>query len=97
MDWDPSKWIILALHNLGLVQHLRRAREHDVQEAASYMRHIAQHGVPPESEAMTTWDGEVWDLNRIEDYIRENTGRCVLLIHGFVVDVTTYLGEHVSG
>ncbi|RXW22667.1 hypothetical protein EST38_g3171 [Candolleomyces aberdarensis] len=36
-DWDPSKWIILALSELGLVHGLRRAKKEDVTEAAHYM------------------------------------------------------------
>lgn len=39
---------------------------------------------------------EEWNLARLESYIREGR-RVILLIDGWVVDVTKYLGEHPGG
>lgn len=93
VDWDPSKWIILALYKLGLVTSLRRARNGDLKEAIEYMRRKETLGVV-DVEA-DTWNGEVWNTGQVKEYV-EKLGKCVVIIDGFVVDVTSYLGDHVS-
>lgn len=36
-----------------------------------------------------------WDTMKVKEYAKERIGRCVLVVDGWVVDVTEYLGEHV--
>jgi stearoyl-CoA desaturase (delta-9 desaturase) len=36
-----------------------------------------------------------WDEMKVQEYVRERAGRCVLVIGGWVVDATEYMGEHV--
>lgn len=99
-DWDPSKWIIIALHRLGLVYGLRRAKQEDVSDAARYMHEKHKHGALSESstdESGDDWPGEIWDMDRLEEYQQDKPGKCVVLLDGFVVDVTSYLGDHVCG
>lgn len=50
------------------------------------------------SEVLTDnfWDGKNWDLSRVKDFAEAKPGRCVVVIDGFVIDATSYLGEHVS-
>ena len=97
LDWDPSKWVILGLHHLGLVTGLRRAREHDVREATAYMRHKSHHGsnTYDKEQDENGWQGETWGIEKVEEFVTEKKGRCVILLDGFVVDVTGYLGDHV--
>ncbi|KAF8167389.1 hypothetical protein B0H34DRAFT_681705 [Crassisporium funariophilum] len=95
IDWDPSKWIILALHELGLVTSLRRARHEDLTEAIHYMQQKDALGAM-EAEK-DPWQGAVWNVNQVKSYVQEKTGRCVVLIDGFAVDATTYLAEHPGG
>ncbi|KAJ7597481.1 hypothetical protein C8J56DRAFT_920193 [Mycena floridula] len=94
-DWDPSKWIILLLHRLGLVTGLRRARSDDMTEASAYMKYKTTHGSPPISVEPDV--KELWNLAQVHEYINERPGRCVILLHGFVVDATPYLGDHPGG
>lgn len=42
------------------------------------------------------WAGELWDVDHLRSYIAEKRSRCVVLIDGYAIDVTNYLGEHVS-
>ena len=42
------------------------------------------------------WKGATWDKETLRKYVTEKRNRCVILIDGYVVDVTSYLGEHVS-
>ncbi|EMD32546.1 hypothetical protein CERSUDRAFT_87875 [Gelatoporia subvermispora B] len=116
-DWDPSKWLILLLHELGLASGLRRARDTDVSAA---LEHMAQHeharghmhGFEPgyhaipeggfareEDEPVAAWAGDVWTLQQALEYARagKTVGRCTIIIDGFVVDATAYLGEHPGG
>jgi hypothetical protein len=78
-----------------LATGLRRARDIDVKEASAYMHHKIHHGVSYDSEDSNDWDGNVWDIHMVEEYVKAKPGRCVVLVHGYVVDVTEYLGEHV--
>ncbi|KAJ7161251.1 hypothetical protein C8R43DRAFT_880841 [Mycena crocata] len=95
-NWDPSKWIILALSRLGLVSGLRSVREKDMKEALEYMQFKEKHGVAPSIED-ASWEGEIWDIPRAHDYIKSKPGSCVVLIEDYFVDVTAYLGEHPGG
>ena len=48
-------------------------------------------GVVEETDA---WNGETWNINEVQEYA-EKLGKCVVLIDGFAVDVTSYFGDHV--
>ena len=63
IDWDPSKWIILALYKLSLVTSLRCARNSDLKEAIEYMHRKGTFGVV-EVEA-DTWNGKVWNAGQV--------------------------------
>lgn len=99
LDWDPSKWIILTLHRLGMVTGLRRARETDVQSAIAHMsekeHHHHHHGALAE-EPVEPWTGEVWDPQQVAAHIKKaSKGSCFLLLDGYLIDATSYMGEHV--
>ncbi|SJL06149.1 uncharacterized protein ARMOST_09485 [Armillaria ostoyae] len=94
-DWDPSKWIIIGLHKLGFATGLRRARKDDMLEAVEYMQQKYAYGVPPAED--DHWDGPNWTIDDVQSYIQGTLGRCVLLIDDFVIDATSYMGEHPGG
>ncbi|KDR81080.1 hypothetical protein GALMADRAFT_61389 [Galerina marginata CBS 339.88] len=94
-DWDPSKWIIVALQQLGLVSGLRRASDNDLVQAVHYMKN--KNKLDTTEPEVNTWEGEIWNIDRVKRFAREKTGRCIILIDGFAVDVTPYLGEHPGG
>ncbi|KAL5494752.1 hypothetical protein ACEPAI_213 [Sanghuangporus weigelae] len=122
-NWDPSKWIIVLLHRLGLATGLRRARNEDVKAAEARMRlhghhvpHISfwdytslqassdesstaasQSSMSSSSEDESEWDGPAWDESALRSYVAEKPGRCVVLLDGYAIDVTRYLGEHPGG
>ena len=88
------------MHRLGLVYGLRRAKQEDVSDAARYMHEKHTHGTLGESstdESEDEWQGEIWDMDRLEECQQDKPGKCVVLLDGFVLDVTSYLGEHVCG
>ncbi|KAG1783556.1 hypothetical protein EV702DRAFT_956927 [Suillus placidus] len=96
LDWDPSKWIIAALHFLGLIKGVRRARPQDTHEARFYM-HQKTHRVITDSDSTDEWSGEEWNYKQAKTHVAERPGACLLIIDGFFVDVSKYLGEHPGG
>lgn len=93
LDWDPSKWVIILLHQLGLVRGLRRARKDDLIEALEYM----QHKNESESSQDEEWVGETWSIDQVTEYAVKHEQYCILVVNGYAVDVTSYLGEHPGG
>ncbi|KAF5391852.1 hypothetical protein D9757_001813 [Collybiopsis confluens] len=103
--WDPSSAVILVLHQLGLATGLRQARDADLKEALAYMNHKSLYGVPPEeddderlsSDHLKNEGCQYWTIDAARLYVKERPGRCVVLLNGWVLDVTAYLGEHPGG
>lgn len=124
-EWDPSKWLLMFLHRLGLVWGLRRARAEDIKWAAEDMKRreaARAQGLDPDAEedrgsetdasaehrewvssqgstsdSSGSSEGErAWDFARTLAHAR-STGRCLLVIDGYVVDATKFLGEHPGG
>ena len=99
LDWDPSKWIILALHRLGLVKGLRRAREEDIQLSKSLMdeKYKDGSGIRGQTTGEEEWKGAAWDRSQLENYVQSGqSGRTVLLLDGYVLQVAEYMKEHVG-
>ncbi len=63
-------------------------------EAVEYMQHKHAYGVPLAED--DHWDGPNWTIDDVQLYIQGTLGRCVLLIDDFVIDATSYMGEHVG-
>ena len=42
------------------------------------------------------WEGPVWNEDDLRKYVNAKPGRCVVILDGYVIDVTRYLGEHVG-
>ncbi|TFK26644.1 hypothetical protein FA15DRAFT_587923 [Coprinopsis marcescibilis] len=93
LDWDPSKWIILALYRMGLVSGLRTAREVDIVDCLLY----TQKKRDSIDAATERWEGVIWDHAQLRRYHQENPLNCILLLDGFVLDVTQYIREHPGG
>lgn len=73
--------------------------EEDVREATHYM-HQKYSGdeQSKESSADETedeWQGPVWGANELSESKRDEPSSCLIILDGFVVDVTPYLREHV--
>ncbi|KAJ8496691.1 hypothetical protein ONZ51_g948 [Trametes cubensis] len=107
-DWDPSKWVIILLHSLGLATGLRRARDEEIRVAREHMllKEIAQahtdgqvvgsDSTTGSEEECEDWQGQVWTVEQLAEYAC-GKGRCVLLLDGYAVDATEYLAEHPGG
>ncbi|KAI0354610.1 hypothetical protein OH77DRAFT_1425672 [Trametes cingulata] len=110
LDWDPSKWVILLLHSLGLASGLRRARVEEIRAARDYM--LRKEITPPHTETddlgttsgsgsgseedSEEWEGPIWTGAQLAEQASAE-GRCILLLDGYAVDATEYLTEHPGG
>ncbi|KAG8703703.1 hypothetical protein FRC08_002674 [Ceratobasidium sp. 394] len=110
-DWDPSKWIIWMLHRFTpLVTRVRQARDEDVTRARKWMAYIHAQGKdhlpygwgdldddPLGASARSQVQPlEEWDRARLETYILKGR-RVIVLIDGWIVDITNYMKEHPGG
>ncbi|KAJ3535565.1 hypothetical protein NM688_g6962 [Phlebia brevispora] len=98
LEWDPPKWILLLLQRFGLVSNLRRARQDDVSEAKLYMSLKAFVDAEALEKLYPVDAGEQpsWTLEKAQEYA-DSAGRCLVVIGGYIMDVTAYLGEHPGG
>ncbi|CCL98134.1 uncharacterized protein FIBRA_00128 [Fibroporia radiculosa] len=102
-DWDPSKWAILLLRLTGLASGLKQARPSDISEAQDYMLHkvSAEEYVDSSKGEKSTddWEGDRWTFAEVKSHVEAArlSGRCILIIDGYVIDATSYLGEHPGG
>lgn len=55
-----------------------------------------QHKNESESSQDEEWVGETWTIDQVTEYAVKHERRCILVVNGYAVDVTPYLGEHVS-
>jgi len=97
-DWDPSKWIIFALHNLGLAYGLKRAREKDIQIALKWMS--SKHVYGADASATSSAESSVESATATSDEGEESdegSGRQRLRTDALPVwgepEVEEYVGE----
>lgn len=84
------------MYKAGLVSSLQRARETDIQEAKAYIQNKASGKGEADKETEEQWTGKQWCVKDVQAALYSNPLDCLVLIDNFVVDVTAYLGEHVS-
>lgn len=54
-----------------------------------------QHKNESESSQDEEWVGETWSIDQVTEYAVKHEQYCILVVNGYAVDVTSYLGEHV--
>lgn len=78
---------------------LRRARETDIKSAQEHMtkkNHQHHHHGALLEDPVEPWTGDVWDRQQAAAHVEKAPkGSCFLLIDGYLVDGTMYMGEHV--
>ncbi|KAG7566925.1 hypothetical protein FFLO_01304 [Filobasidium floriforme] len=98
-DWDPTKWIIWALHTYTpLVPTIRRTKEAEINKAKAHVHRIQAErltALVPEVEKSKE-DHELPEWTVEETLAQVASGQALLLIDGYIVDVSDYLDEHVS-
>jgi hypothetical protein len=95
-DWDPSKWVILALAKLGVVWGLQYANAEDIAAARAYMLAHERdcRGADDNAVEEDGWVGPTWTEAELEAYVKESDA-CMVLIDKYALDVTRYIDIHV--
>ncbi|KAI0336820.1 delta 9-fatty acid desaturase protein [Cubamyces sp. BRFM 1775] len=94
-QYDPTKWFIAACGAVGLASQLRRFPSNEVRKGAFTMRmkqlKATQESLewprPAEELPIVTW----------ENFQEESKKRTLLLVSGFIHDVTNFVEEHPGG
>lgn len=86
------------LYYFGLATGLRRARPEDLDEARTHMLtkgSLTQPSSPLQTFIQEKYKHPTWTLEQARAHANSKVGRCLLILDGRILDVTTYLGEHV--
>ncbi|KAG1723241.1 uncharacterized protein EDB91DRAFT_1240117 [Suillus paluster] len=94
-QYDPTKWFISVCHWIGLASHLRVFPSNEIEKGALTMKlkvlkdvqDSIEWPVPPHELPVVTW----------ETFQEESKSRTLLLISGFIHDVSLFLDTHPGG
>ncbi|KZT03139.1 delta 9-fatty acid desaturase protein [Laetiporus sulphureus 93-53] len=94
-QYDPTKWFITACNVIGLASHLRTFPGNEIQKGSLTMelkrlkrlQDALEWPVPPEDLPILTWSA----------FQEEAAKRTLILVSGFIHDVTTFNAEHPGG
>ncbi|KAI0372080.1 delta 9-fatty acid desaturase protein [Pilatotrama ljubarskyi] len=94
-QYDPTKWFIAACGALGLASNLRKFPNNEVQKGMFTMKmkdlKVTQESLkwptPVEKLPVVTW----------EEFQEESKKRTLVLVSGFIHDVTSFVNEHPGG
>lgn len=94
-QYDPTKWFILAMEWLGLASNLKKFPDNEVQKGRVAMQ--LQKLYDEQSEL--SWPKNYNDLPVIswDDFQEESKSRPLIVISGFIHDVSNFIDEHPGG
>ncbi|EIW55454.1 delta 9-fatty acid desaturase protein [Trametes versicolor FP-101664 SS1] len=94
-QYDPTKWFIAACGALGLASNLRTFPSNEVHKGMFTMRAKELRA----TQESLTWPTPVEKLPVVtwENFQEESKKRTLLLVSGFIHDVTSFLEEHPGG
>ncbi|TFL07914.1 hypothetical protein BDV98DRAFT_42813 [Pterulicium gracile] len=94
-QYDPTKWFIAALECVGLTRQLRRFPSNEIRKSAFAM---SVKRLKKEQDGIG-WEVRGSDLEVVEWAVfqEESKTRILILVSGFVHDVTDFVDEHPGG
>ncbi|KDQ65100.1 hypothetical protein JAAARDRAFT_28764 [Jaapia argillacea MUCL 33604] len=98
-QYDPTKWFIRACNAFGFAHNLQRFRESEVRKCRLYMEVKRVKQAQDEIERRWGWgktvdDLEIWTWERYQSSAQK---RPLVLVSGFIHDVTEFLAQHPGG
>ncbi|PCH38512.1 delta 9-fatty acid desaturase protein [Wolfiporia cocos MD-104 SS10] len=94
-QYDPTKWFIWACHKAGLASHLKTFPDNEVRKGQLTMqlKHLR------ETQEKLTFAPDVNELPVIswESFQKQSVTRPLILIAGFIHDVSSFVDEHPGG
>ncbi|KAJ7075646.1 delta 9-fatty acid desaturase protein [Mycena belliarum] len=94
-QYDPTKWFIWVCQKLGLASHLKTFSDNEIRKGQLTMQLKHLH----KTQESLAWPAASEDLPVVtwEAYQSEAAKRPLILVSGFIHDVTTFLDEHPGG
>ncbi|KAJ7262041.1 delta 9-fatty acid desaturase protein [Mycena rebaudengoi] len=94
-QYDPTKWLIWIFQKLGLASHLRVFPDNEVRKGQFTMQLKRLR----ETQESLVWPPDSNDLPVInwQSYQLQSLERPLILISGFIHDVSTFTEEHPGG
>ncbi|KAJ6520626.1 delta 9-fatty acid desaturase protein [Mycena vulgaris] len=94
-QYDPTKWFIWGCQKLGLASHLKVFSDNEIRKGQLTMKLKHLH----KTQESLIWPSDSDDLPVVtwEAYQSEAAKRPLILISGFIHDVSTFIEEHPGG
>ncbi|KII91173.1 hypothetical protein PLICRDRAFT_37880, partial [Plicaturopsis crispa FD-325 SS-3] len=94
-QYDPTKWFIWAAKQLGLASHLKTFRDNEIRKGQLTMQLKKLRATQEHIE----WPSDNNDLPVIswDSFQEQSAKRPLILISGFIHDVSGFLEEHPGG
>ncbi|KAF7972781.1 hypothetical protein HWV62_42279 [Athelia sp. TMB] len=94
-QYDPTKWFIRTCQILGLATHLKVFPDNEVKKGQLTMQLKKLRGVQED----LAWPSDNGDLPVInwESFIEQAKSRPLIVVAGFIHDVSDFLDEHPGG
>jgi stearoyl-CoA desaturase (delta-9 desaturase) len=95
LGYDPTKWLIKASSLLGLATHLKTFPENEIRKGVYTMK-LAKLA---EESGSIQWpiDSNLLPVISWDDFVEESKTRELMVIHGFIHDVSTFMNDHPGG
>ncbi|KAJ9112530.1 hypothetical protein QFC22_006287 [Naganishia vaughanmartiniae] len=95
LGYDPTKWLIKASSLLGLATHLKTFPENEIRKGVYTM----QLTKLAEQSGTIQWpiDSNLLPVISWDDFVEESKTRELMVIHGFIHDVSTFMNDHPGG
>ncbi len=92
-QFDPTKWFIASMYKLGLATHLKTFPDNEVKKGRLAMQLQKAHELGQQLE----WPKSSAHLPVIswDDFVEESKTRPLIVVHGFIHDVSSFLDEHL--
>ncbi|CAL1709075.1 unnamed protein product [Somion occarium] len=94
-QYDPTKWFIWTMHKLGLATHLKVFPDNEVKKGQLTM----QLKKLRETQDVLNWAPDPSDLPVIswESFEQQSLKRPLVVVAGFIHDLSSFLDEHPGG
>ncbi|PWN53880.1 putative stearoyl-CoA desaturase [Violaceomyces palustris] len=94
-QYDPTKWFISTMQMLGLASHLKTFPDNEVQKGRLAMQLQKAYELNEKIE----WPKSSSHLPVIswDDFVEESKTRPLIVVHGFIHDISSFLDEHPGG
>ncbi|KAJ9093760.1 hypothetical protein QFC19_008199 [Naganishia cerealis] len=95
LGYDPTKWLIKASSLLGLATHLKTFPENEIRKGVYTMK--LQKLADESGQIQWPIDSNLLPVISWDDFVEESKTRELMVIHGFIHDVSTFINDHPGG